>query len=51
MTLRQYEIISDKHEFVWLDDQGVPVAFRTQEDGDDIDFILERRGPLVANSG
>jgi hypothetical protein len=51
MTLRQYEIISDKHEFVWLDDQGTPVAFRTQEDGDDIDFILERRGKLVANSG
>jgi Family of unknown function (DUF6134) len=51
MALRQYEITTDKHELVWLDDQGTPVAFRTKEDGDDIDFILERRGPLVANSG
>jgi uncharacterized protein DUF6134 len=51
MALRQYEITTDKHEFVWLDDQGTPVAFRTQEDGEDIDFILERREPLVANSG
>jgi uncharacterized protein DUF6134 len=51
MTLRQYEIVTDKHDWVWLDDQGTPVAFRTKEDGDDIDFILERREPLVANTG
>ncbi len=50
MSLRQYEITTDKHEFVWLDDQGTPVAFRTKEDGDDIDFILERRETLVAKS-
>ena len=51
MTLRQYEIITDKHDLVWLDDQGTPVAFRTKEDGDDIDFILQRREKLIANSG
>jgi uncharacterized protein DUF6134 len=51
MALRQYEIITDKHDLVWLDDQGTPVAFRTKEDGDDIDFILERRERLVANYG
>ena len=51
MPLRQYEIITDKHDLVWLDDQGTPVAFRTKEDGDDIDFILQRRQRLVANSG
>jgi Family of unknown function (DUF6134) len=51
IALRQYEIVTDKHDLVWLDDQGTPVAFRTKEDGDDIDFILERREPLVANSG
>ena len=50
MPLRQYEITTDKHELVWLDDQGTPVAFRTQEDGDDIDFILHRRQALVAKS-
>lgn len=51
MALRQYEIITDKHDLVWLDDQGTPVAFRTKEDGDDIDFILQRREKLAANSG
>jgi hypothetical protein len=51
MPLRQYEIITDKHDLVWLDDQGTPIAFRTKEDGDDIDFILQRRQRLVANSG
>ncbi|HEV2546571.1 MAG TPA: DUF6134 family protein [Stellaceae bacterium] len=50
VALRQYEIVTDKHEFVWLNDQGTPVAFRTQEDGDDIDFILQRREPLVART-
>jgi hypothetical protein len=50
ITLRQYEITTDKHEFVWLDDQGTPVAFRTQEDGDDIDFVLHRRETLVART-
>jgi len=50
VPLRQYEIVTDKHEFVWLNDQGTPVAFRTQEDGDDIDFILQRREPLVART-
>jgi Family of unknown function (DUF6134) len=48
MALRQYEITTDKHEFVWLDDQGTPVAFRTEEDGYDIDFVLSRRERLVA---
>jgi uncharacterized protein DUF6134 len=50
MALRQYEIVTDKHDLVWLDDQGTPVAFRTKEDGDDIDFILERRETFVAKS-
>jgi Family of unknown function (DUF6134) len=50
VSLRQYEITTDKHEVVWLDDQGTPVAFRTEEDGDDIDFILHRRETLVAKS-
>ncbi len=40
MRLRQYEIIGDKHQFVWLDGRGTPVAFRTDEDGSPIDFVL-----------
>lgn len=38
--LHQYEIFSDKHQFVWLDDSGVTVAFRTEENGSDVDFVL-----------
>jgi hypothetical protein len=38
--LHQYEIISDRHQFVWLDDSGVTIAFRTEENGSDVDFVL-----------
>lgn len=38
--LHQYEIVSDKHQFVWFDDRGVAVAFRTEERGDPVDFVL-----------
>ena len=51
LWLHQYEVVSDKREFVWLDDQGVPVAFRTKEDDDEIDFVLSRRETIVAGSG
>jgi hypothetical protein len=39
--LHQYDIHADKAEFVWLDDQGTTVAFRTEEHGTPIDFILK----------
>ena len=38
--LRQYEIVGDKRQFVWLDNSGTPVAFRTEEDGAPVDFVL-----------
>jgi hypothetical protein len=38
--LHQYEIIGDKRQFVWLDERGTPVAFRTEEDGSAVDFVL-----------
>lgn len=38
--LRQYKIDDDTQEFVWLDDRGVPQAFRVFEDGSPVDFIL-----------
>jgi hypothetical protein len=43
LRLHEYEIQSFKHHFVWLADDGVPVAFRTDEDGTMIDFLLKRR--------
>lgn len=44
--LHQYEIDSDKRQFVWFDDRGAPVAFRTEENGVPIDFILTRQRAL-----
>jgi hypothetical protein len=40
MRLHQYEIVGDKRQFVWLDSSGTPVAFRTEEDGAPVDFVL-----------
>jgi len=40
MRLHQYEIVGDKRQFVWLDSGGTPVAFRTEEDGAQVDFVL-----------
>ncbi len=40
--LREFEIISDKRQFVWFDDQGIPVAFRAEVKGAPVDFILVR---------
>lgn len=41
--LRRFDIESNKREFVWIDSQGVPIAFRTEEGGSPVDFILTRR--------
>lgn len=40
MRLHQYEIVGDKRQLVWLDNRGTPVAFRTEENGSLIDFVL-----------
>jgi len=48
LWLRQFEVVSDKHELVWFDDHGVPVAFRTEEGGSDVDFILSHRQTIAA---
>lgn len=42
--LRQYQIDDDTQEFVWLDDRGVPQAFRVMQDGSPVDFILTPEG-------
>lgn len=47
--LHQYEIIGDKHDFVWFDDNGLPVAFRIEENGATVDFVLEQ-GPAVSTA-
>lgn len=47
LKLHQYEVVSDKHQFVWLDDRGTPVAFRTNEHGKPVDFVLMGRQQLA----
>jgi len=49
--LRRYEIVGDKRQVVWFDQQGVPLAFRTEEGGVNIDFVLadpRQAGPVTA---
>jgi hypothetical protein len=45
--LRQYEIVTDKHQFVWLDDHGTAVAFQTPEKGTPVEFVLTRQVQLA----
>ena len=47
LKLHQYEVVSDKHQFVWLDDRGTPIAFRTNEHGKPVDFVLQGRQQLA----
>jgi hypothetical protein len=51
LRLHQYEVVSDKQQFVWFDDSGTPIAFRTAENGKLIDFVLQRRQEIAANGG
>lgn len=43
--LRRYEITGDKRQVVWFDEQGVPLAFRSEEHGMNIDFVLTSPDP------
>jgi len=50
MRLRQFFVDGDKHQVVWLDRNGVVVAFQTQEQGSPINFVLQRQPePLAKN--
>ncbi len=42
IAVRHYEISSDKRQDVWIDARGIPVKFRTVENGTPIDFELTR---------
>jgi len=43
--LHQYVIQGPHRDVVWLDDRGVPVAFRADDNGKPIDFVLESPAP------
>jgi hypothetical protein len=40
IPVRHYEFDTDKRQDVWLNAHGIPVRFRTVEDGTPIDFVL-----------
>jgi Family of unknown function (DUF6134) len=40
VPVRHFQIVTDKHQDVWLDRSGVPVRFRTEVAGTPIDFKL-----------
>lgn len=42
MRVHQWFVDDDKHQVVWIDDRGVIVAFQTQEQGAQINFVLTR---------
>jgi hypothetical protein len=53
VTVRRFDIVSDKRETVWIDDSDVTVGFRVIEEGRPVDFILiyqsgPGNGPVVA---
>ncbi len=40
VQVRHFEFQTDKHQDVWMNPRGIPVRFRTEEDGTPVDFIL-----------
>ncbi len=43
--LHQFDIETDKHYVVWLDTNGIVVAFQTEEQGSRINFVLTNAPP------
>jgi hypothetical protein len=44
----QWFVDDDKHQVVWIDDKGVVIAFQTNEQGDQVNFVLARSGTAEA---
>jgi hypothetical protein len=44
----QYQIDGLHRDFVWFSDDGVPVAFRSDENGTMVDFVLVKREQLAS---
>jgi len=42
IPVRHFTIASDKRQDVWVDARGVPITFRSIENGTPIDFVLSR---------
>ena len=46
----QWFVDDDKHQVVWIDDKGVVVAFQTDEQGTQVNFVLARPGAAAASA-
>ncbi len=40
VPVRHFAFSTDKRQDVWLDARGVPIRFRSMENGTPIDFVL-----------
>jgi hypothetical protein len=49
VPVHHYEFITDKRQDVWMNAEGVPVRFRTEQSGKPIDFVLASE-TVVASS-
>jgi len=49
IVVRHFVVTGFNREDVWLDGNGVPVMFRSVEDGTPIDFVLQRPGDAGAD--
>lgn len=49
VPVHHFEFLTDKRQDVWMDAQGVPVRFRTEQSGKPVDFVLASE-TVVANS-
>jgi hypothetical protein len=47
VSVRHFTVTGDKRQEVWLDDRGIPVMFRSFEDGTPIDFVLQNPTPAA----
>jgi hypothetical protein len=43
MHVHQWFVDGEKHQVVWIDGQGVVIAFQTQENGSTINFVLKKQ--------
>jgi hypothetical protein len=41
MKVHQWFVDDDKHQIVWIDERGVVVAFQTEEQGKQVNFVLK----------
>jgi len=50
LRVRHFIVTGDKRQDIWLDDNHVPVMFRSMEDGTPIDFVLKEPLPQAVAS-